>query len=44
MAGFSLLPFALSLGIALFITGERIFVFSAGLAAGCFFALLALGC
>jgi len=44
MAGFSLLPFALSLGIALFITGERIFGFSAGLAAGCFFALLALGC
>jgi Family of unknown function (DUF6328) len=28
MAGFSLLPFALSLGIALFITGERIFGFS----------------
>ena len=44
MAGVSLLPFALSLGIALFITGERIFGFSAGLAAGCFFALLALGC
>jgi hypothetical protein len=44
MAGISLLPFALSLGIALFITGERIFGFSAGLAAGCFFALLALGC
>jgi Family of unknown function (DUF6328) len=44
MAGFSLLPFALSLGIALFITGERIFGFSAGLAACCFFALLALGC
>ena len=44
MAGFSLLPFALSLGIALFITGERIFGFSAGLAAGCFFALLALSC
>jgi len=39
-----LLPFALSLGIALFITGERIFGFSAGVAAGCFFALLALGC
>ena len=39
-----MLPFALSLGIALFITGERIFGFSAGVAAGCFFALLALGC
>jgi hypothetical protein len=44
MAGVSLLPFALSLGIALFVTGERIFGFSAGLAAGCFFALLGLGC
>src|SRR6516165_1258538 len=44
MAGVSLLPFALSLGIALFITGESIFGFSAGLAAGCFFILLALGC
>jgi hypothetical protein len=44
MAGVSLLPFALSLGIALFITGERIFGFAAGLAAGCFFALLALSC
>jgi hypothetical protein len=44
MAGVSLLPFALSLGIALFITGERIFGFSAGLAAGCFFTVLALGC
>jgi Family of unknown function (DUF6328) len=44
MAGVSLLPFALSLGIALFITGERIFGFSAGLAAGCFFTVLAVGC
>jgi hypothetical protein len=44
MAGCALLPFALSLGITLFIIGERIFDFAAGLAAGCFFALLALGC
>jgi hypothetical protein len=44
MAGCALLPFALSLGITLFITGERMFGFAAGLAAGCFFALLALGC
>jgi hypothetical protein len=44
MASISLLPFALSLGIALFITSERIFGLSAGLAAGCFFAFLALGC
>ena len=44
MAGCALLPFALSLGITLFIIGERIFGFAAGLAAGCFFALLALGC
>ena len=39
-----MLPFALSLGITLFIIGERIFDFAAGLAAGYFFALLALGC
>jgi hypothetical protein len=44
MADRALLPFALSLGIALFIAGERIFGFPGGLAAGCFFALLALGC
>jgi hypothetical protein len=44
MASVSLLPFALSLGIAVFITGERIFGFSAGLPGGCFFTLLALGC
>ena len=44
MAGCALLPFALSPGITLFITGKRIFGFAAGLAAGCFFALLALGC
>jgi hypothetical protein len=33
MAGCALLPFALSLGITLFIIGERIFDFAAGLAA-----------
>jgi Family of unknown function (DUF6328) len=44
MADCALLPFALSLGLALFIAGESIFGFSLGLAAGGFFLLLALGC
>ena len=44
MAHCALLPFALSLGLALFIAGESIFRFSAGLAVGGFFLLLALGC
>ncbi len=44
MADCALLPFALSLGLALFIAGESIFGFSAGLAAGVFCVLLALGC
>jgi hypothetical protein len=44
MVGCALLPFALSLGLALFITGESIFGFSLGLAVGGFFLLLALGC
>jgi hypothetical protein len=44
MADGALLPFALSLGLALFIAGESIFGFSIGLAAGGFFLLLALGC
>src|SRR5438552_14638875 len=44
MTDCALLPFALSLGIALFIAGERLFGFWAGLATGCFVVLLALGC
>jgi hypothetical protein len=44
MADCALPPFALSLGLALFIAGESIFGFSAGLAAGVFYLLLALGC
>jgi len=44
MAGCALLPFALSLGIVLFIAGQQILGFAAGLAAGGLFAALALGC
>jgi hypothetical protein len=44
LADYALLPFALSLGLALFIAGESIFGFSAGLAAGAFYVFLALGC
>jgi hypothetical protein len=44
MADCALLPFALSLGLALFIASESILDFSAGLAAGIFCLLLALGC
>ena len=44
MADCALLPFALSLGLALFIAGESIFGFSVGLAAGIFYLVLALGC
>jgi hypothetical protein len=44
MAACALLPFALGLGIALFIAGERVFGFAPGVAAGCFFAALALAC
>lgn len=43
MAASALLPFALSLGIALFITSERVLGFAAGLATGCFVAVLAFG-
>ena len=44
MAACALFPFALSLGIALFIAGERVFGFAAGVATGCSFAVLAFGC
>jgi len=44
MPDYALLPFALSLGIALFIAGESIFGFSAELTAGAFCVLLTLGC
>jgi Family of unknown function (DUF6328) len=44
MADCALLPFALSLGLALFIAGESIFGFSAGLVAVVFCVLLALTC
>jgi hypothetical protein len=44
MADYALLPFALSLGLALFIAGESIFGFAAGVAAGVFYVFLALGC
>jgi Family of unknown function (DUF6328) len=43
MADYALLPFALSLGLALFIAGESIFGFSAGLAAGLFYVLFCAG-
>src|ERR1700731_4481863 len=43
MADCALLPFALSLGLALYIAGESIFGFAAGVAAGVFYLLLALG-
>jgi hypothetical protein len=43
MAACALLPFALSLGIALFIVGERVFGFSGGLVIGCLVVLVALG-
>ena len=42
MAACALLSFALSLGAALFITGEHVFGLSAGLATTCFSILLAL--
>jgi Family of unknown function (DUF6328) len=44
MAGGALLPFALSLGVALFIVGESIGGPLVGVAAGCFFVGLGLGC
>jgi hypothetical protein len=44
MAACALLPFALSLGIALFIVGEFISGLLVGVAAGCFFVSLGLGC
>jgi hypothetical protein len=44
MANLALLPFALSLGAALFIASEPILGFSAGLATGSTFIILALGC
>ncbi len=44
MTGCALLPFALSLGLALFIAGESILGLFTGLAAGVFYVLLALGC
>jgi hypothetical protein len=44
MAACALLPFAFSLGIALFVAGESVFGLAAGLTMGCFFALFALGC
>ena len=44
VAAGALLPFACGLGIALFIAGERIFGFALGLAAGCIFTTLAVGC
>jgi hypothetical protein len=40
----ALLPFACSLRIALFIAGEHIFGFALGLAAGCIFTTLTVGC
>jgi len=43
LAAAALLPFALSLGIALFIRSDRIFSFAAGLANGCAFAVFASG-
>ena len=44
MAGCSLLPFALSLGVSLFIIGEAIGGPLVGTTAGCFFLSLGLGC
>ena len=44
MAGSALLPFAFSLGVALFIIGEAIGGLLTGAAAGCFFVSLGLGC
>ena len=44
MSGGALLPFALSLGVALFIVGEAIGGPLTGAAAGCFFVSLGLGC
>lgn len=44
MAAGALLPFALSLGVALFIVGEAIGGPLVGAAAGCFFVCLGLGC
>jgi Family of unknown function (DUF6328) len=43
MAGGALLPFALSLGVALFIVGEAIVGPLVGAGAGCFFVCLGLG-
>lgn len=42
MAGMALLPFALSLGLALFIAGEHLFGLAGGTGGGLSFALLAL--
>src|SRR5438874_1036387 len=44
VADCALLPFALSLGIVLFIAGEQMLGFAAGLVAGSLVAALALGC
>lgn len=44
LAGGALLPFAISLGIALFIVGEFIGGVPVGAAAGCLFVCLGLGC
>jgi hypothetical protein len=44
MAGYALLPFALSLGASLCVAGERILGIAGGIALGGFFMLFALAC